>query len=509
MTDAGQSPASGVSAASYIAPSQSSPTENFGEAQRNQLAGAAATDAMAPLNPRFGPPSPPARRFTWFVMMDRSAGWLDDIHPRCLVNPEPAARGSGSPIFRGQDPNSGFGPPGGYNPSNPLGPGSGPGAPLVPGAGAPGILGGPPVSPLEDPVREIPLDVYTTETQTGRLMFGAGINSNAGLVGNVTVDEQNFDWRRIPTSSEDWRNGTAFRGGGQRFNISMSPGTLLQRYSVSFSEPYLWDTPVSFGVSGAYFQRYYMNWTEQRSGGRIATGYQITPDLSGSVAFSGDDVKISNPSNPSEPQLARVLGHTALLGVTGSLVYDTRDNTFLATQGRYYNLSVEQAFGTFVFPRAVLDVRRFFTLHQRPDGSGRHVVAVSGLFGAEGNNAPLYDHFFAGGIGTIRGFYYRGASPVDQGVIVGGTTEALFSVEYVFPITADDMLRGTVFVDGGLLEPGFTYQPSSVRLAPGFGVLINVPAMGPAPINVGIAIPVMRNPNDTLQYFYFSMGFGR
>ena len=43
----------------------------------------------------------------------------------------------------------------------------------------------------------IPLDIYLNEAQTGRFMFGAGVNSNAGLVGSIVIDEQNFDWRRV------------------------------------------------------------------------------------------------------------------------------------------------------------------------------------------------------------------------------------------------------------------------------------------------------------------------
>ena len=53
------------------------------------------------------------------------------------------------------------------------------------------------------------------ETQTGRFMVGVGVNSAAGLIGSITIDEQNFDIRQIPTSLDDWRNGTAFRGAGQ------------------------------------------------------------------------------------------------------------------------------------------------------------------------------------------------------------------------------------------------------------------------------------------------------
>ena len=31
----------------------------------------------------------------------------------------------------------------------------------------------------------------------------------------------------------------------------------MQRYLFNFAEPYLFDTPVSFGLSGYYFNRYY------------------------------------------------------------------------------------------------------------------------------------------------------------------------------------------------------------------------------------------------------------
>ena len=90
--------------------------------------------------------------------------------------------------------------------------------------------------------------VTANEAMTGRLMFGVGVNSDAGLVGQITLDEQNFDWTRFPTSWEDIRNGTAWRGAGERFRLEAMPGTQLQRYMVTFQEPYLFDTPVSLGA---------------------------------------------------------------------------------------------------------------------------------------------------------------------------------------------------------------------------------------------------------------------
>ena len=59
----------------------------------------------------------------------------------------------------------------------------------------------------------------------------------------------------------------------------------MQRYVISFQEPYLWDTPVSFSVSGSYFTRIYENWNESRVGGRFGLGYAFTPDLIGNFGF--------------------------------------------------------------------------------------------------------------------------------------------------------------------------------------------------------------------------------
>ena len=100
-----------------------------------------------------------------------------------------------------------------------------------------------PLRPTASRCSDLPLTIRTEETQTGRLMFGVGVNSDAGLVGSIVFDEQNFDWTRFPTSWEDIRNATAWRGAGQRFRIEAVPGTQVQRYMVNFQEPYLFDYP--------------------------------------------------------------------------------------------------------------------------------------------------------------------------------------------------------------------------------------------------------------------------
>jgi outer membrane protein insertion porin family len=370
------------------------------------------------------------------------------------------------------------------------------------------LLGRP---PNEEPPLYVPLQPELEETQTGRFLFSVGVNSDLGVVGSFVIDEQNFDWTRLPRSWEDIRNATAFRGAGERFRFEAMPGTQVQRYTINFTEPYLLDTRVSLGLSGHYYERRFYEWDESRAGGRVALGYQFVPDLSGTLTYRGENVKVFNPIVPPGviPDLDEVLGASTLHGFRAGLSLDKRDNTFLATEGYLFDVGFEQVIGTFSYPRADFDFRKYFLLRQHPDGSGRHVLSLSTRMGISGDDTPLYDHYFAGGFSTIRGFDFRGASHRIHGFTVGGHFMLLNSVEYLFPITADDTLRGVVFCDTGTVEPKIGDWTDKYRVAPGFGLRITIPAMGPAPIALDFAFPVVKEDGDDRQVFSFFVGFLR
>ncbi len=363
--------------------------------------------------------------------------------------------------------------------------------------------------PDQEPLIDLPLVPTGQETETGRFMFSAGINSEAGLIGSVVIDEQNFDWQRPPRSWADIRNGTAFRGRGQRFRVEAMPGTEVQRYMVTFTEPYLLDSQVSLNLNGFYYTRFYNEWDEQRIGGRVALGYALTHDLSVSGAVRYAHVTISDPILGAPPDLLDAVGESDLYGFMGQLTHDTRDSTFLPTEGHLLSMSFEQVLGTYQYPRAEIDFRKYFMLHERPDGSGRHVLSVKGTTSYTGEKTPIYEHYFAGGFSTIRGFRFREASPRVGGVVVGGEYSLLASAEYMFPITANDMVRGVVFCDTGAVQPTIDNWQDRYRVAPGFGLRITIPAMGPAPIALDFAFPIVSEKGDREQVFSFFIGFLR
>lgn len=368
--------------------------------------------------------------------------------------------------------------------------------------------------PLDDePPVFVPLNPRVTETQTGRMMFSVGVNSDAGLLGSVVIDEQNFDWTRLPRGWEDIRNGTAWRGAGQRFRAEAVPGTQVHRYSVTFQEPYLRGSNVSLSLNGFFHSRRYTEYDEERLGGRVALGYQFPyrPDLSVSLAFRGAQVNIFDPITPTPTELAEVLGDNALYGFRLGLTHDTRDHAYLPTEGYLFEIGVEHVLGSFEYTRGDLELRKYFMLRQHPDGSGRHVLSVGGRAAVTSSDTPIYEHYYAGGFSTLRGFDYRGASPRDPitGVMVGGEFMLLASVEYMFPLTADDNVRAVAFCDTGTVEPTIHNWRDRYRVAPGFGLRISIPAMGSAPIALDFAFPISSETTDDKEVFSFWVGWMR
>ena len=355
--------------------------------------------------------------------------------------------------------------------------------------------------------------VPVAEGQTGQIIMGAAVNSDAGITGQLVISEKNFDIRRFPRSLSDLfsREGTAFRGAGQNFRLEASPGNNIQRYLLSFSEPYLFNTRISLSTSAYYFTRDYFDWKEQRMGGRISLGQRLTPDLSLSAGVRAENVKVFDPRVATSPTLNAGLGRSDLFVGHVTMTHDTRDHPFLATQGHYLELGLKQGFGEFDFPRADIDYRKYFLVRERPDGSGRQTLSFLTKAGFSGAQTPIFENYFAGGFSTIRGFDFRGASPSESGVRVGGEFQLLTSLEYMFPLTADDMVRGVVFVDAGTVESEIDVNPDNFRVAPGFGFRINMPfaGAGGAPLAFDFAFPVAKADGDETRVFAFFMGLTR
>jgi outer membrane protein insertion porin family len=355
----------------------------------------------------------------------------------------------------------------------------------------------------DNPVKDLLVSVQ--ETQTGSLLLGVGVNSDAGLVGSIVLNERNFDILRPPTSIDELLSGRAFRGAGQEFRAEAVPGTQLQRYTVSFREPFLFDSPYSLGLSAYYYDRAYNEYTESRVGTRITLGRQLNQYWTASATLRVEDVGVHQVPYYAPQDFQSVLGDNLLVGLRAAVTRDTRDSYLRPTEGSQVEFGFEQVLGDYTFPLASIEANKYWTVYERPDGSGRHVLAAHSQLAYAGSHTPVFERYYAGGFRSMRGFEFRGVGPSTDGFEVGGDFMFLNSLEYQVPILANDQLYAVAFVDSGTVER--TVAIRDYRVSAGVGLRIVVPMLGPVPIALDFGFPIVKGPEDHEQIFSFWIGF--
>jgi outer membrane protein assembly factor BamA len=347
--------------------------------------------------------------------------------------------------------------------------------------------------------------VQVQETPTGSLIFGVGVNSDAGLTGSVVLNERNFDITRWPTSFDDLLSGHAFRGAGQEFRLEAVPGTQLQRYTASWREPYLFDSQYSLGLSAYYWDRIYNEYTESRLGTRAVVSRRLNQYWSVSLTGRIEDVGIHNVMLDEPLDIQQAEGQHFLSSLRVGVTRDSRDSYLRATEGSVIDIAFEQFLGDYNFPQLNFEFSKFWTVYERADNSGRHVLALHSQLGWTNANTPVFERFYAGGFRSLRGFEFRGVGPNINGFEVGGDFLFLNSLEYQVPILANDNLYAVFFCDTGTVESQVEIR--DYRVAVGAGLRVVVPMMGPLPIALDVGFPIVRAPSDHEQVFSFWVGF--
>jgi len=365
------------------------------------------------------------------------------------------------------------------------------------------VIDGPPDSPFKDVL------VNVQETQTGSFLLGAGINSDAGITGSVVLNERNFDILNFPTSWEDITSGRAFRGGGQEFRMEAVPGNVFQRYTISWRDPRIFDSLYSLSTSAYYYTRGFLEYNEDRIGGRISVGRRLDQYWSANVSTRIEGVNVKDVPFDSPPQIASFRGYSSLIGVGAGVRRDSRDNYLRPTEGSVLDLNYEQVFGDFTYPLVTAEYTSFWTTWSRLDGSGKHVLAFRSQASWAGDDTPVYDRFYGGGFRSIRGFQFRGVGPHVGDYNIGGTFAFLNSLEYQIPVVPSDSLYLVGFVDSGTVSNSVSLN--DYRLTAGVGLRISMPQLlGPVPLAIDFGFPIHDVPGDKRQVFSFWIGvFGQ
>ena len=297
--------------------------------------------------------------------------------------------------------------------------------------------------------------VNVKETQTGSLMFGVGVNSDAGLTGSIVLNERNFDIFRVADQLRRLLERPGLprrRPGVPRRGRARHAAAALHR-QLPRAVPVR--QPVQPGVSGYYYDRVLQRIQRERARRpRHARPQAQRSTGASSAAVRVENVGVSNVPLVRSARLHDVVGQQLPGRLPGRR--HLRHPRFVPAADRgQHGRRRRSSRCSATSPSRSSTSRRASTsrVYQRADGSGRHVLAArSQVVAGPATNTPVFERFFAGGFRSMRGFEFRGVGPDVNGFKVGGDFMFLNSLEYQIPILANDQLYVVGFVDSGTVE---------------------------------------------------------
>lgn len=351
---------------------------------------------------------------------------------------------------------------------------------------------------------QVDIEVKVTEKPTGNLMIGVGTSSTEKLVLSGSISQTNF------------------MGSGNAVSIQVNSGRINQVYSFSYTNPYFTPDGISQG-----FDVYHRNvdatalstvgaYKTSSNGGGIRFGFPLSEKESISVGLAVDQTTISifDNSPARYKQFVQDFGNTNL-AVPASINWssDGKDSFFFPTQGRVHRAGLEVATpaGDLTYYRASYQLQQYYPLSR--DFTLFLNGEVGYAHGYGGKGLPFYKNFYAGGVGSVRGYKTSSLGPTvlnSDGSIsrVGGTRRVLGNAEILWGLPGMDksFRMGWFFDAGQVYGPTIEgQQPYDNALRYATGVTASwLSPVGPLKFSIGK--PVAKKDGDQAEAFQFQMG---
>lgn len=374
--------------------------------------------------------------------------------------------------------------------------------------------------PVPGTTDQVDVNVNVTEQPTGNILLGAGFSSSDGLILSGSVSQNNLF------------------GTGNRLSVQLNSGSVNTVYALSFTNPYFTKDGISLGYD-LYKREVDTSSLDSVSdygtdttgiGLRLGVPITETDTINFGLAYERVKLDLSDTAPDAYHDYAKeydldcALYDTACSVTTSSLRFeagwsrDSRDSLLYPTKGTYQRAFIEV--GT---PLGDLNYYKLNYQYQWLTPLSRSVslllnaeVGIGG--GMSGKPLPIFRNFFAGGIGSVRGFDSGAIGPKatnssGDSFSIGGEKRVVGNAELLFPFPGmgnDKSIRLSTFLDiGAIAGPGDeqgrykTLSFSDMRYSVGLAVTWYSP-MGP--IKLSLAKPLNAAEDDKEQMFQFQLG---
>lgn len=352
---------------------------------------------------------------------------------------------------------------------------------------------------------------YTVEEQpTGSLSASVGFSQTSGVILGANISENNFF------------------GSGKRVSIGANVSDSIKSANFSYLDPYYTVDGVSRGFSVFARETDYeaedvSSYLLDEYGGRLTFGYptdNITR-LNFGVGYTLSKIKTGTFT------ALEVLDFIEEEGdkfnnyfMFGSWNRSTLNRGVLPTDGYSHSLSLDVAVPGSDLTYYKSKYRTDF--YQPLNDAQSWVLRLRGEIGygdgyGDRTVMPFYEHYYAGGYGSVRGYEANSLGPLATNAPndssdpdpFGGNLLTEGSIELIFPTPfAGDSrsMRTLFFIDGGQVfdaDRGYDPDLGELRFSAGVGFQW-ITAVGP--LAFSLAKPLNDKPGDDTQVFQFSLG---
>ncbi len=356
---------------------------------------------------------------------------------------------------------------------------------------------------------QVDINMAVTEKPTGNILIGAGFSSSEKLTLTGSIQQAN-----------------AF-GSGTTVGLDVNTSKRNRTIALSQSDPYFTDDGVS---------RSYETFLRTTRPPDINTGdyrvQQLGANMKFGVPFSELDTVFfgagiertrvetftGDPLHNDSPELYKTYvrnfgdgtnATTNSVPLTIAWQRDSRDSALSPQAGRYQRANLEIApLGDLKYFRAIYQHQYFMPLFRTITLATNAELDYGRGYG--GKAYPIFKNFYAGGIGSVRGYDSSSLGPKAlNGDPLGGASRVILNAELQFPFPgsgADRSLRWYTFVDGGnVFADQQKIQATDLRYSAGIGISWVSPV---GPLRLSYGKPLNAKPEDRQQSFQFQLGQG-
>lgn len=346
---------------------------------------------------------------------------------------------------------------------------------------------------------QIDVNYSVVEKPSGNLMAGVGFSQVQGLIFNASVSQDNF------------------LGTGKRVSFDFNNSQVSTIYRVAYFNPYF----TLDGISAGFDVSYRSTDAQQANIARYTTD-TLAAGLSSGIPLNEFDrirmnmdferTKLQTSSNTSNEILKFVEDNGKIYNVLSFSIgwtHDTLNRAVFPTRGGQQTATAlgSVPLGDLSYYKLQYKIQHYFPLAKDLVFSLRGDFGYGDGYGST-DTLPFFEHFFAGGVQSVRGFRQNTLGPRDsRNDAFGGATKLLGSAELFFPVPFLDEALQSSFRLGAFFDAGNVYEDTPSLGDLRYSVGISAQWLSPfGPLAVSLAQPINAKSGDNVQRFQFSFG---